>query len=384
MITFGINGNEANANYRVGVGRYAFELINHLTKLPVPDTRFQIYLSRPPLPDFPPPSERVSYKVFGPSKLWTLTGLQSRLLKEKLIGAAPNIFFTPTHYTPVLMPLPSVVSIMEMSFERFPEYFKKKDYYQLKYWTKASVLQASKIITISNFSKKEILHYYHLPDDKVVVTYPGFDALHFHTGLTKEKLKIAAVQKKYHVSSPYITFLGTLQPRKNLVRLIEAFAGLSTRDLKLVVVGMINEGRGGWLYDAVFNAVAKHNLKDRVIFTGFVPDSEVVYLLAGSTGFVYPSIYEGFGIPAVEAMALGIPVVVPKTSCFPEVCGQAPIYINDPLDTSSIRDALKKLVSLTPAERSKRIDLGLTWVKRYNWTDTAKRTLKVLSELAHV
>ena len=117
--------------------------------------------------------------------------------------------------------------------------------------------------------------------------------------------------------------------------------------------------------------------------TGYVPDEDVPYLIAGAKVYILPSLYEGFGIPAIEAMATGVPVVVSKTSCLPEVCGDAAIYIDDPTSVASIKDALEKVLSLNPTQRQKRIDLGLEWVKRYNWKDTAEKTLKVLKEVAN-
>lgn len=353
-MTIGINGNEANVTHRVGVGQYAFELLSHLPKKDI-----VVYLSSPPLPDMP----KLNYEVFGPKKLWTLTGLQ-----RKLLAQPPDILFTPTHYAPFFVPCPSVISIMDLSFERFPEYFKKRDLYQLKYWTYFSAKKAARILTISEFSKKEICQLYGFPSEKVVVTYPGYDTKRFWP--RKQKM------------GNYLLFIGTLQPRKNLVRLLEAFARLSDPDLRLVVVGMITEGRGGWKNRDIFTKVRDLKLEKRVEFKGYVPDQDIPEFLAGARAYVLPSLYEGFGIPPVEAMATGVPVVVSRVSSLPEVCGQAAIYIEDPYSVNSIVQALREALSLTAKERTKRIDLGLAWVKRYNWEKTAQLTLNVLYEAA--
>lgn len=380
-MTIGINGNEANVPHRVGSGMYAFELISHLAKIGSGETKLDVYLQDAPMADFPQKSPNFDYKILPPQKLWTLTRLQTDLIAKKISGKAPDIFFTPTHYTPLVMPVPSVISIMDMSFERFPEYFKPKDYYQLKLWTKISAIQAKKIFTISEFSKAEICKFYGFPEEKIVVTYCGYDEKRFNPSVKKESAKIAAVRKKYHLSLDFLLFLGTLQPRKNLVRLIEAFSQLSDKKVQLVVVGMINEGRGGWMNETIFQLVKKLGLETRVVFTGYVPDNEVPFLMAGSRGYVLPSLYEGFGIPPIEAMATGVPVAVSRVSSLPEICGDAALYISDPKDVVSIKNTLEKLVTLSDTESKKRAAVGLDWVKRYNWLNTAKKTLSVLENI---
>lgn len=166
-MTIGINGQEANNPYRVGVGQYAFELLSELSKLASTKSQFEIYLSKPPLSDMPKGSSNWKYQIFGPEKKWTLLGLQNRLVQEKVRGFIPDVVFTPTHYTPLWVPTNSVISIMDLSFETMPQFFKRSDLMQLKYWTKLSVAQAKKIITISQFSKGEICRIYGIPTDRL-------------------------------------------------------------------------------------------------------------------------------------------------------------------------------------------------------------------------
>lgn len=200
------------------------------------------------------------------------------------------------------------------------------------------------------------------------MAYPGYDNQRFRPREVK--------------AENYLLYLGTLQPKKNLVRLIEAFSTLPDKKLQLKVVGMINEGRGGWMYQEIFAKVKTLGLEKRVIFTGYVPDDQISQLIAAARAYVLPSLYEGFGIPAIEAMATGVPVVVSKVASLPEVCGQAAIYIDDPYSVSSIKLALEEVLSLSNAERQKRVNFGLEWVTRYNWENTAERTLEVLKSVA--
>lgn len=379
---FGINGQEANNKYRVGVGQYAFEVLKELAKLELSKQQFTVFLSEDPREDLPVVNDGWKYEVFGPKPKWTLWSLQKRLFALKMKSNSPDVFFTPTHYTPLLMPCPSVISIMDMSFETLPEFFKKSDLYQLKYWTKLSAIQAKKIITISEFSKREICRIYGFPEDKVVVTTLGYDKERFKKSVNSDHEEIKKALHSLKISGEYLLFLGTLQPKKNLVRLIEAMSQLKDRNLKLVVVGMVNEGRGGWMNKDIFASVTKLGLKDRVIFTGYIPDEQVPLLMAGAKAYVLPSLYEGFGIPAVEAMALGKPIIVSQVASLPEVCGTGAIYIENPFDVTSIKQSLEQFLEMSESEIQTRIQFGLEWVKRYNWEDTARKTLEVLYDVA--
>lgn len=349
----GINGNEANVVHRVGVNQYAYELLRQFEKLQISNSKFQIYLQNDPLPDMP----KFDYKVFGSKKLWTLTGLQKEILLTP-----PDVLFTPTHYAPLYVPCPSVISIMDLAFEKFPQFFKKRDLYQLKYWTHYSAWQAKKILTISENTKKDICEIYKINSDKITVAYPGYDRERFN-------LKV----KKSNKYGNYFLFLGTLQPRKNLERLIAAFKLLKT-DCKLVIAGMINEGRGGWMNEDLKLKTQNSKFQNKVIFTGYVPDEEVPVLMANAKAFVLPSLYEGFGIPAIEAMACGTPVIVSRVSSLPEICKDAAFYIDDPCNAESIRSALEKV-------NTSKIKFGLELVKRYNWEETCLKINTVLNSV---
>lgn len=367
MMTIGINGNEANVKTRVGIGQYAYELLCHLPKS-------EVYLSSSPLEDMP---KHMEYKVFGPKKLWTLVGLQNKLISEKMHREIPDVFFTPTHYAPLYIPTKSVISIMDMSFEDMPQFFKKRDLYQLRYWTKISALRAKKIITISQFSKGKICKIYGIPPEKVVVTLLGYDSDRFNSKVNFDT-KLKNLIRKFALEDGYFVFLGTLQPKKNIERLVEAFKRLERKNIKLVIVGMTDEGRGGWMYKSIFQKVKDFGLEGRVVFTGYLPDGDIPYIFKGSLAYILPSLYEGFGIPVVEAMATGVPVIVSNVGSLPEICGNLPVYINDPYDISCIQAALQQILDMEAGEMLKRVNLGLAWVKRYNWNTTARQTLEVL------
>jgi len=374
----GIDGNEANQKVRVGSGVYGFELLRQFKKYQISNIKYQIYFKKEPIEEFLKTSDYWNYKVFGPSKFWTQIILPLELWREKFTNQAPDVFFTPTHYAPRFCPVPSVITIFDISFIKFPDMFLKKDLYQLRNWTAYSVKQAEKIITISKFSKEEIISYYGVHSDKVVVVYPGYDIKKFK--IKNLKLKIDIIKKKYKIDVPYLLFIGTIQPRKNLKRLLEAFHKLkvNNKSLKLVLCGMINEGRGGWGSREVFYKIRQLKLESEVIMAGFVSDVDLPKLLAGAVGLVLPSLYEGFGIPVLEALASGVPVVISKSSSLPEVAGSAGIYIDNPLDENSIYNSLKRLLALTRKELDELIKLGLTQAEKFSWQRSAKKVLDIL------
>lgn len=370
----GIDGNEANISFRVGSGVYAFQLMRHLYELDTWNT-YVIYLKDKPVDDMPAERERWRYKVVGPKKLWTQLALPFALYTG---GEQLDVFFSPGHYAPRFSPFPTVVSVLDLAYLKFEEYFKKEDLLQLKAWTRYSVKKSSRIIAISESTKADIVKYYDYDPQKITVTYIGYDTETFHP-ITND-IEIEQVLTKYGITRPYILYLGTLQPRKNLLRLVKAFQMLveqeKYRDLgfKLVIVG-----KKGWLYDELFNEVKRLKMENVVIFTGFVPDEDKNAILSGAFLYTLPSLYEGFGIPILEAMASGTPVVTSRVSSLPEVSGECAILV-DPYSEKSICGGFKLLINDEPLREEMR-QKGLQWVKHFDWMNTARITLAVLEEV---
>ena len=377
----GIDGYEANVAERVGVGRYAYEILKQMFQevksqkskvKSFQELEFRIYLPDQPLPDLPQEAEWWKYIVAGPKKLWTFVGLPLAIAADK----RPDVFFSPTHYIPRFINIPRVFSIMDVSYLEFPGLFKAKDLHQLVQWTKYSVDHAAKILTISGFSRNAIIKAYGVPEDRVIVTYPGL------TMNSKVKRQKSKVLEQYGISNPYILSVGTLQPRKNFVRLIEAFSrvfkDLESKypDITLVIVG-----KKGWLYEEILSSPEKYGVSDRVKFLDFVPDDGLPDFYSNALCFVLPSLYEGFGLPVLEAMAYKLPVIVSDVSSLPEIAGQAGIYVR-PDSVDSIAEGLVKAIKEkgSPAEK-KRIELGLTQAKKFTWEKAARKTLEILEEV---
>lgn len=367
-----IDGYEANVEKRVGIGRYAFEMLHGLYNQADDHAhiQFRIYLTQKPKVDMPKETYWWQYRVVGPKRFWTWFGLPLFLFFDR---PSADVVFSPTHYIPRFIGIPKVMSIMDLSYLSYPMLFRKKDLHQLVHWTAYSAARAARIFTISQFSKHAIIEAYHVPEESVIVTYPGFTM-----DTTQPEQNIA---KKYKCNSSYILSVGTLQPRKNYSLLIEAFAKYckNTKDSK---TDLLIVGKKGWLYEKILNAPKSFGIEDRVKFLSYVPDADLPSLYKQAQCFCLPSLYEGFGLPVLEAMAVGCPVVVSNSSSLPEIAGEAGIYV-DPMDVDAIAKGIAKAVQEKDTkEGKKRIEIGFSQTKKFTWEQAAKQTLQVLKEVA--
>lgn len=372
MIRIGIDGNEANVEKRVGIGEYAYQLLSYFEKITATrsDITFDILLKELPRVDLPSSRRGWNYRVVKPEKLWTQIGLPLYLYTHPKRFDA---FFSPTHYAPRFSPTPTVISIMDVSYIHFPETFAKKDLYQLQEWTRYSAVKAKRIFTISEASKGDIIKFYHKKAEDVIVTHLGIKEI--DADVTRKAMD--EITKKYNLSNKYFLFVGTLQPRKNIIRLIEAFSLLHEKnnEIKLVIVG-----RKGWKYDDILLAPEKYNITDSVHFLDFIPDEDLPSLYRNALAYVLPSLYEGFGLPVLEAMKYACPVITSNISSLPEAGGDAALYVN-PEDTNDIAQKMEMVMNDSQL-REDLIKKGHVQVKKFSWEKTAKETLAVLESVA--
>lgn len=373
-----IDGYEANVLQRLGSSQVAFELIRNLEKIDRQND-YTILLPTPPLDDLPKERSGWKYRVLSPKRLWTRIALPLALYTA---GEKPDVFFSPTHYIPRFVPrgIKKIVTIFDLSFMHFPEMFTKKDLWQLKNWTKFSIENADQIITISNFSKNDIIKQFKYDKEKIAVAYPGYDEKEFR--VQKSEFRIKAIKKKYKLGESYIIYIGTIQPRKNLVRLMEAFAKVANKknDLELVLVGKTEgEGRQGWMYEETLKTPARLGIEGNVKFVGFLPTDELSILLSGAVAFIQPSLWEGFGIPVVEAMASGTPVIVSNVSSLPEVVGKASLLI-DPYSVDQIEQAIRTIISDKKLQQRYSKE-GTLQAKKFSWEKMTREVLKVFEKV---
>ncbi|MEK7616851.1 MAG: glycosyltransferase family 1 protein [Patescibacteria group bacterium] len=370
-----IDGYEANVLQRLGSSQVAFELIRHLEKIDKKN-EYTIFLPDPPLSDLPKERQGWKYKILRPKKFWTRIALPLELYIRK---GRYDLIYSPTHYIPRFSSIKRIATIFDLSFLHFPEMFNKKDLWQLTNWTKFSIDNADHIITISNFSKQDIIKNYGIDKNKITVAYPGIDVNIFHP--IGNKMKIQKTFKRYKIKDSYVIYIGTIQPRKNLIRLMEALARID--NLNLVVVGKTKgEGKQGWMFQDILNTPKRLGIENRVKFLGYVEAEDLPYLLSGAEGFILPSLWEGFGIPVIEAMACGTPVIVSNIASLPEVVGQAGLLV-DPYSVDQIEQATRTITS-DKKLRLKYSKLGLEQVKKFSRDKMAKQVLKVFEKVGKV
>ncbi len=372
----GINGYEAiiprfgfdknGLPKRVGSSEVCYQLLLELNKIDKKND-YVIYLPGEPTVDLPAEREGWKYYIIPNTKLWTIFGL-SRALK----GQAIDLFFSPTHYSPLFSKIPEVITVLDVSYKRFQELFTTKDKIQLAIWGKYSIKNAAKIITISKSSKDDIIEEYKVPPQKVAIIHLGVK----HESRIKNHESREKMMEKYGVKKPYILFVGTLQPRKNIARLVEAFSILSNKDLNLVVIG-----RRGWHFQEILDAPEKFGVAERVKFLENISDEELPEFYKAAELFVLPSLYEGFGLPILEAMKYGCPVATSNISSLPEAGGDAAEYF-DPNDAGEIAKTIEKVLG-NENLRSDMIKKGHEQLKKFSWEKAAKEVLEVFEEVGN-
>lgn len=268
-----------------------------------------------------------------------------------------------------------VTTIHDMAYKAYPETLSRKTLYMLNLSMDRSCQRADKIVTVSNFSRDEIVKYLDVPSDKIVVVPNGVDFDKFHHNYSSDE--IAGTKAKYGITGDYFLYLGTLEPRKNIERLVRAYNLLKKR--AGTVPSLVIAGKKGWLYGPIFDVVNSLRLNNDVIFTGYADEMDVPLLMNGAAAFVFPSLYEGFGLPPLEAMACGTPVITSNTASLPEVVGDAALLV-DPYSVESIADAMESLL-LDPALRAELKDKGLKRASMFTWEKSADIILEVYEQL---
>ena len=269
----------------------------------------------------------------------------------------------------------TVVTVHDMVYRAFPETVRGRTKTMLDMGLVPSMRRADAIVTDSEFSRSEIVKYYPQFAGKIRVVPCGVDLQRFHP--VEDAAAIAQVRETYGIGERYFLYLGTLEPRKNLERLIEAYAAYakSMDDPAQLVLA----GGKGWLYDGIFARVQALGLEDRVIFTQYIASEDMCALMSGALAFTFPSLYEGFGMPPLEAMACGTPVLVSDAASLPEVTGDSAVIVRAE-DTDSITQGLVRLD--TDADLRRRLSQeGLARAKTFTWERSAGMLYDIYREV---
>lgn len=272
----------------------------------------------------------------------------------------------------------AIAVVHDMAYKAYPETVRKRTRRFLEGSMVKSCKRADHIITVSEFSKRELMKYIPIEEDKISVVSEGVDFDRFHSNYSEGEIE--QTKKKYNINGKYILYLGTIEPRKNIKRLIEAYALLrqDKRD-HFQLPQLILAGGKGWLCDEIYDSVGSLHLDDCVKFLGYVPDDDVPKLLCGAEMFVFPSLYEGFGLPILEAMACGVPVVAADAASLPEVAQDAAVLV-DPMDVQCMKDGMAVLLE-NEIMRNNLKSAGIEHVKKFAWEKTASRYIEICEEL---
>lgn len=303
--------------------------------------------------------------------LWT----QTRFAWE-LFFHTPDVLWMPMHNLPFIRrsKMKTVVTVHDLAYKYFPEYFPKKDLFELNFLGDLAIRNADRLIAVSESTKRDILKWYpSVKEENVTVVYHGFDAELFSAKRNTEEEN--RVKKSLHIDGEYLLYTGAIQPRKNLEIFIDAFALLKgrddTRNLKLVLAG-----GDAWLSDRVHAKAEESPFHDDIIMPGQIAFGDLGHLMRGASAYVFPSLYEGFGIPVLEALASGVPVITADNSSLREVGGDAAEYFNAD-DAEELALKIKKVLS-DDMLRADMIARGFEHVKKFSWEKCAKETLHVL------
>lgn len=277
---------------------------------------------------------------------------------------------------PPMVPCPVVVSIHDLSFEHLPETFNRRSRIQLRLTVRRSARKAARILTLSESVRRDIVSTYHIPENRIT-TIPLAAAPHFRR-ITNEK-DLQRVRHSYGIEGDYILSVGSIQPRKNLRRLVHAYSLLQEARPRVKLPTLVLVGKKAWLYGETLRAIEQSGVGDQVLLTDYVSEEDLPALYSGALGFVYPSYFEGFGLPPLEAMQCGTPVIVGDRTSLPEVVGDAGLLVN-PFDESEIAAALARLIDNPDLRQRLRVK-GLKRAATFSWLETAKRTLEVYEQV---
>ncbi|MBI4036771.1 glycosyltransferase family 4 protein [Candidatus Daviesbacteria bacterium] len=366
----GFDGSRAFLGERSGTENYSFQLLRALSKIDKTN-QYIIYIRPQPITytivdHIGKLSDNFQFKVINWPRLWTQGGLAARTFTDKL-----DVLFIPAHTLPVVRKpgLKTVVTVHDLGSEYLPRMHQVKQRLYLSFMQKVQLQGATKIIAVSKATQNDLVKKIGLDPHKISVIYEGFDKQSFSSNkqsFSSNKDLFKPVKKEKN----YFLFVGTVQPRKNLGRIIKA---ISCTKENLVIVG-----QKGWLSDEIYALPKKLGIENRVKFLGYLPDEKLPALYLGAIALVFPSLFEGFGLPILEAQASGCPIITSNVSSMPEVAGKGAILI-DPYNIDEIVNAMIKVQD--EKIRGQLIRAGFENIKRFSWEKCAVQTLKVFEEL---
>ena len=374
------------ATQSAGIGRYTRELVRALLDTPAPHTYSLFYARRQRIDrevsNFQPPTSTRSVQLPTSNlhhlpfhdkwlmRLWQR--LRIPLPVETFIGQV-DLFHSPDFTLPPTRPgVPTLLTVHDLSFVRDPDSAWPSLRAFLNQAVPRSVKRATRVLADSQATKQDLIELFGTAPEKITVLYSGVEA---RFAPMRDQATLDRVCAKYHLPRPFILSVGTLQPRKNYGRLIQAFAQLMNETPHHLVI----IGGQGWLYESIFDQVKLLGLERRVHFPGFVDDADLPALYSAAELFAYVSLYEGFGLPLLEALACGTPALASNVSSLPEVIGDAGLQV-DPRNVAAITHALQTMLT-QPDLRATSIAAGLERARLFTWEKAARELLLIYDEM---
>lgn len=355
---------------RAGVSRYIYNLLIYLLRED-PEGDYTVFLNNRCALSFPCRQRRSRLPTHRP---WVRILWEQFIQPWELLSEGVALLHSPVNIQPLFLPCKGVITITDLSFMVFPEGFKALQRFYQRFFTCLSVRRASHLIAISTSTARDLTRFFAVPATRISIIFPGVDTTYRPV---QDESTLADFRRRRNLPEKFILFVGTLEPRKNLLMLIQAYAQFrrcTNTGHKLVLGG----GRG-WFYQPIFAAVEELGLQRDVIFLSFIPEDELPLLYNAAEIFVYPSLYEGFGLPPLEAMACGKPVIVADVSSLPEVVGNAALLVN-PYQPDKWAAALSLLCN----DANLRADLasrGIERAREFSWTRMARETVRVYRDV---
>ena len=378
----GIDASRALRSQRTGTERYSLEIIRHMLRLEQAQQHtWRLYTDAPVQNDLFLDSRTeqrpvIEIRPLAARRMWTHRSLASEVLQHP-----PDVLFVPAHVLPFVLPFvlparrlpPSVVSVHDLGHRRFPAAYSSAQWLYLELSTRWAVRAAVRLIAVSHATGRDLQTLYHAPAAQIQVIHEAASPLAAPTSGDQ-----ATVQAMIGATRPYALYVGTLQPRKNLARLIESYSRL--HEGNGASFDLVLAGRAGRHSNDLRSRVRQLGLDSQIHFTGYIPEEHLAPLLRTALMFCYPSLFEGFGLPILEAQLAGVPVLTANNSSLLEVAGNAALLV-DPTDIDAIADAMLRL-SEDDALRQRLIAAGYENVKRFSWERAAQETLAVLESAA--
>ena len=362
----GIDASRAVADQRTGTETYSLHLIRAILALER-EHEYRLYCGAPPAADLFGELRGAEVVAMPFPRLWTHLRLSWEMAQRP-----PDVLFVPAHVLPLIHPRRSAVTVHDLGYRYCPEAHGAWSRWYLERSTRYHSRAAAHIIADSEATARDVMRDYRVPAERITVVYPGRGA---EVSPVTDPERLNDVRVRYGIPGEYLLYVGTIQPRKNLLLLVDAYATMVERypggDVSLVVAG-----KKGWLSDKLFDHVLSLGLTSRVIMPGYIAPHHLSALLSGARALVFPSLYEGFGFPVLEAMTCGVPVICSDVSSLPEVAGDAALLV-DPFSVESICEAIVRVLA-DEGLRAEMVARGHLQAKRFSWERCARETLEVL------